>query len=85
MVLGFRRTTKNHIYMPETTIIHGHHTAYEKDAYEGVRYLKVDLDFKEAEVFFREARTRGSADFEDDKDRQFTLIYRDGVYTLTRR
>lgn len=71
--------------MPEKTTIHSHPVTYEKDAYEGVRYLKIDLDFKEAEVFFREARMRGSADFEDDKDRQFTLIYRDGVYTLIRR
>lgn len=71
--------------IPEKTIIHGHHVAYEKDAYEGVRYLKNDLDHKEAEVFFSQARMRGSVMFEDDKDRQFTLTYKDGVYSLTRR
>lgn len=69
----------------EKTTIHGFGVYYEKDAYAGITHLRDDLDFAEARVFFDQARSRGSANFEDDEDRQFTLSYRGGVYTLLRR
>jgi len=71
--------------MIQKTNIHGFIVTYESNAYEGVRYLRDDLDFEEARVFFDQARSRGFAEFEDDEDRQYTLFYRDGVYTLARR
>ena len=71
--------------MPEKTIIHGYPVTHEKDVYEGVSYLRDDLDSSEAKVFFDQARARGSANFEDDEDRQFTLVYQNGVYNLIRR
>ncbi len=68
------------------TIIHGTPVYYEENAKAGAEYLAYDLQFEEAAVFFRYARANGSAKFEDDQERQFTLIYNpDGTYLLKRR
>lgn len=71
--------------MPEKTFIHGFPVTYEENAEPGVRHLREDLDADEARVFFDQARLRGSAAFEDDGDRQFTLFHRAGAYILARR
>ena len=71
--------------MPEKTTIHGFTVTHETNASEGVRHLREDLDFNEARVFFDQARARGSAMFEDDEERQYTLIYQNGAYTMVRR
>lgn len=71
--------------MTDAATVHGKRVAYEKNAYEGIKYLRDDLDSREARVFFDQARSRGSAPFEDDNDRQFTLFYKNGTYTLIRR
>ncbi len=72
--------------MPQKTTVHTFFSVtFEEDAHDGIRYLRDDLDYKEAKVFFDQARIRGSAEFEDDKDRQYTLIHQNGVYTLARR
>ncbi|OHA09402.1 MAG: hypothetical protein A3B37_02460 [Candidatus Sungbacteria bacterium RIFCSPLOWO2_01_FULL_59_16] len=67
------------------TDVHTFPTSYEENAEEGIRYLEDDLSYEEAKVFFDQARTRGSAELEDDEDRQFTLSYQNGAYTLIRR
>lgn len=71
--------------MTKKITIHSFYVQYEENAYEGIRYLRDDLDFQEARVFFDQARMRGSANFEDDEDRQYTLYYKGGVYILVRR
>lgn len=71
--------------MAEKTNIHNFSVIYEQNAIEGVRYLRDDLDSEEARVFFDQARQKGFAKFEDDQDRQYTLIYKNGIYTLVRR
>lgn len=71
--------------MVEKTNIHGFPVHYEKNAYEGISYLRDDLDLEEARVFFDQAKLKGFAKFEDDEDRQYTLFYRQGIYILTRR
>jgi len=73
------------VSMAEKITIHGFIVVYEQNAQPAVQYLRDDLDFNEARVFFDQARLRGQAMFEDDEDRQFTLLYKDGVYTLIRR
>ncbi|PIP17718.1 MAG: hypothetical protein COX43_02805 [Parcubacteria group bacterium CG23_combo_of_CG06-09_8_20_14_all_35_9] len=66
--------------------IKGHTVIYEDDAKYGADYLSYDLDYEEAEIFFRHARMHGSAKFEDDDDRNYTLKRNsDGTYTLSRR
>lgn len=50
-----------------------------------MRYLRDNLDYAEAKVFFDQARGRGSAPLEDSQNRQFTLWYKNNAYTLTRR
>ena len=67
--------------------IHGFWLTYEEELREGVRYLRDDLQFKEAKTIFDAARLDGTAEFEDDQDRDWTLIYnrQEGNYTLIRR
>lgn len=66
--------------------VYGYKVKYEENAKMGIRYLAEDLDRKEAQVFFDQARLKGEAPFEDDQERQFTLIYnRDRTFTLIRR
>lgn len=69
----------------QKTTIHGFSVNYEDNASGGVSHLRDDLDYNEAKVFFDQARTRGSAQFEDDEERQFTLACQNGAYTLIRR
>lgn len=71
--------------MPQESRIHGFRTIFEDNAIEGVRYLRDDLSYDEVRVFFDQARLKGSAAFEDDQERQFTLLHRGSVYTLVRR
>lgn len=71
--------------MAQKTSVHGFTVAFEENVREGINYLRDDLDINEAKVFFDQARVRGSAQFEDDEDRQYTLFYQNGAYTLARR
>lgn len=71
--------------MTEKINVHGFSVDCETNALEGARHLRDDLDFREAAVFFDQSRQKGSAPFEDDEDRQYTLFYKNGVYTLVRR
>ena len=69
--------------------IHGFWVTFDEELRDGVRYLREDLQYKEAKTLFDAARLTGSAEaeFEDDYDRDWTLIYNrgDGTYTLIRR
>jgi len=67
--------------------IHGFWLLYEEELRDGVRYLRDDLQYKEAKTLFDAARVDGVAEFEDDQDRDWSLIYnrQDGNYTLIRR
>lgn len=66
--------------------IRGHTVIVDDDAKAGIRHLRRDLDYKEAETFFSRARTNRRSYFEDDHDRDFTLSRnRDGTYNLSRR
>jgi len=68
------------------TLVHGFKTYYSNDIKTGIDYLRYDLDYSEAKVFFNQARIYGRANFEDDDDRQYVLIYNsDGSYTLKKR
>lgn len=71
--------------MIQKTIIHGFSVSYEENATGGIGHLRDDLDYNEAKVFFDQARARGSAQFEDDEERQYTLLYQNGAYALLRR
>lgn len=52
----------------------------------GLYYLQRDLQIEEAKSLFEAARAHGKAYFEDDHERQFTLIYQsDGTYDLEGR
>ena len=71
--------------MTQKTLVHGVYVTYEENALQGIHYLRDTLDMKEAKVFSDEARTHGSAEFEDRERRQYTLIYQNGSYVLVRR
>jgi hypothetical protein len=67
--------------------IHGFWLIFEEELRDGVRYLRDDLQYREAKTLFDAARFDGTAEFEDDQDRDWSLIYnrQDGNYTLIRR
>ncbi len=66
--------------------VHGYKVSGDDDAKEGIVYLDERLDYDEAKVFFEHARTRGSAQFEDDEGRNFTLVRAsDGTYLVKKR
>lgn len=67
--------------------VHGFWVEFEEEAKEGLRHLRDDLQYNEARTLFDAARLKGSAEFEDDRDRDWTLTYNrsKGTYTLVRR
>lgn len=67
--------------------VHGFWVEFEENLRDGIRYLREDLQYGEAKTLFDAARLRGSAEFEDDYDRDWTIIYNrgKGTYTLIRR
>lgn len=68
------------------TNVHGVRIRYDKTTEHGIYYLKNDLSANEAKVIIEHARTRGSAEFEDDQDRDYTLTRgADGTFTLVLR
>jgi len=67
--------------------VHGFWVIFDEGLRDGVKYLRDDLQYREAKTLFDAARLNGSAEFEDDQDRDWKLIYnrREGTYTLIRR
>ncbi|MBI4092361.1 MAG: hypothetical protein HY420_00360 [Candidatus Kerfeldbacteria bacterium] len=67
--------------------IHGHIVYGQDDVRDGLNRLDYDLQKDEAEVFFKQAKLKGAAEFEDDHERQFTLVYDrgKGSYRVERR
>jgi hypothetical protein len=63
--------------------IHGFKTYYNSETRNGMRRLLEDLDSSEARPLFDHAKRNGSANFEDDNEGQYTLIYDRGKYTFT--
>jgi len=66
--------------------IRGFRVKYEESEQAGINYLLYDLDIHESRVFFDQARAKKYAEFEDDREGQYTLSYNQGgTYTLIRR
>ena len=71
--------------MVETREVHGHKVVFEENAHGGVRYLRDELSREEAQVFFDEAKLRGSAEFESKMGHNYDLLHHADEYTLVRR
>lgn len=72
--------------MSKTQDVHGHKVDFDDDAKHGVEFLDHRLEYQEAEIFFRQAKSRGSAEFEDQDGRDYTLQYDpSGRYSVLRR
>lgn len=67
------------------TSVFGHTVEYSEDCRDAVRYLRDDIQSEEAHVFFEQARYRGEAEFETDKEGQFTLKHHGGIYSVEKR
>ena len=65
--------------------VSGHSVYFDDDADDGVNYLDHDIEYSESEVFFKAAKTKGSADFEDQEGRDYTLRYKGGRYWVEKR
>ena len=63
--------------------IHGYRVVFDDGDKEGVWYIRGDLQRNEAKTLFEAAKKQGSAEFEDDYDRDWTLIYNRNDYTFT--
>ncbi len=64
-------------------MIHGYWLISDESFRDGVRYLRDDLQKDEAGSLFEAAKLRGSSQFEDDYDRDWTLVYNRNDYTFT--
>lgn len=67
--------------------VHGYWVIFEEEFRNGIDHLENDLQREEAKTIFSAAKLNGSAEFEDDMDRDWTLIYnrQDFNYTLVKR
>ncbi len=69
--------------------IHGFKVEYESEEEhirDGISYLDNKIDIAEAKVFFSQAHDKKSAQFEDNENHQFTLMYKgNDVYILISR
>lgn len=66
--------------------VHGVRIRYDTTTEHGIYYLKNDLSANEAKVIIEYARIKGSAEFEDDQDRDYTLAKGPGgIFTLVLR
>jgi hypothetical protein len=67
--------------------VYGYWVLFEEEFRNGINYLENDLQVNEAKTIFSAAKLNGSAEFEDDQDRDWTLIYnrQDYNYTLVKR
>ncbi len=66
--------------------VHGHKVLGESGAKNGINHLDHKLDREEAEVFFKQAKMHGGAEFEDAKGRNYTLTRNsDATYTVEKR
>lgn len=69
------------------TTVHGYKTYYNEEVRNGLNHLLVDLDLSEVKPLYDYARMNSAANFEDDHDRQYALIYdrSKGAYTIISR
>jgi hypothetical protein len=66
--------------------VHDHIVSGEDDAKNGIDYLDYKLENNEAQVFFSQAKQKGSAKFEDEHGYDYTLIHnQDGTYQVEKR
>jgi len=67
--------------------IYGFRVNFKKTDKKGFYYLRKDLQKEEAKTLLEAAKLRGRAEFEDDQDRDWTLLYdkRERTFTLLRR
>jgi len=72
--------------MARKDFIHGFWIVWEDVSRPAIDYLRYDLQQGEVKALFDAARLDGTAEFEDDADRDWTILYnRDGTYTITPR
>lgn len=63
-------------------LIHGHTVNFEDDAEPGIYYLTHDLNPEEQKVFFDQAYSHGSAEFENHSGIRFKLVHKNYEYEL---
>ena len=63
--------------------VYGFWVIFEEEFRPGINYLENDLQINEAKTIFNAAKQNGFAEFEDDSDRDWTLLYNKNDYTYT--
>jgi hypothetical protein len=64
--------------------IHGHVVHGDESVEKGFYYLTYEIDSKEAEILFKQAKLHGTAEFQDRENRLFMIAYNrnDSTYRL---
>jgi hypothetical protein len=72
--------------------VHGHHVEYDPhdpnhmDHHDGLDHLTHRIDKDEAEVLFRQAKEHGSAQFETQLGKNYTVVHNpNGTFTVAKR
>lgn len=71
-----------------TEEVHGLRINFEESDREVINFLRQNLQYRETKSIFDAARMSGSAFFEDHYGgvgKNWTLIHKDGTYTVVRR
>lgn len=71
--------------MAEQIWLHDHYLNYDEADYVGIEYLRDQLSEEEVKVFFDQAYEHGKAEFEDNQEHNFSIVYEDGDYKLVSR
>lgn len=71
--------------MAENIWLHDHYLNYNEADYVGIEYLRDQLTEDEVKVFFDQAYEHGKADFEDNQEHRFSIVYEGSDYTLQAR
>lgn len=73
--------------MIQKEYVHDFIVQFDDSFIDGLRYLRDHLSFDEMKTLTDAARLDGSAEFEDNFNRNWTLLYNrgEGTYTLIRR
>ena len=67
----------------KTVVIHGYKTRYNAESELGMKHLLYDLQPSEVKPLYEYAKRGETADFEDDNEGQFSILYNKGDFTYT--
>jgi len=66
--------------------LHGHQVEHDEGDHHGYDYLAHKIQAEEAEVLFHHAKAHGSAQFETQTGKNYSVVHNDnGTFTIKKR